>query len=73
MSDHDRARAARHAIIDEECRRISVWVGIQAAAWRAQLAGKSYTRSHGQLVRWRQPQLGGNTHGNERADEFALV
>lgn len=48
------ARRRVHAQIDEECRRIKVWIGIQAAADRAHLAGKSYTRSYGQLKRWRE-------------------
>jgi hypothetical protein len=47
------ARSARHAAIDEQARRIKVWIGIQAAAYRASLAGKSYKRSVGQLIRWR--------------------
>lgn len=47
------ARNARHAAIDEQARRISVWIGIQAAADRAHFAGKSRTRSLGQLNRWR--------------------
>jgi hypothetical protein len=47
------ARKSVHGLVDEECRRIGVWIGIQACADRASLAGKSYTRSYGQLVRWR--------------------
>jgi hypothetical protein len=44
---------ALHAWIDEQFRRLAVWVSIQAAADRAVLAGKSRTRSLGQLRRWR--------------------
>jgi len=44
---------ARHAWVDEECRRLSVWVALQGAAHRAALAGKSFTRSFGQLKRYR--------------------
>lgn len=57
MVERDReeakARAARHAAVDERCRRVSVWIAMQACADRAALAGKSYNRSMGQLKRWR--------------------